>query len=823
MLFHDISETPGYQYHTVTPWKTWESSIISAADVSLTRNFTGTLSSYDRIIYRAGFAQDLGLAYQITKKPQYAIKAKEVLLNLDVGTVASKLDKADALGYYSLAYDFIQPTLDPATDAKIRDKLATLADTVYKDLNDNGTTRTYIAFGDYHVQAYCMVGIASAALSDYTNPNKLPLTSTPADWKKVGKEYMFVDDKLHTYGRSLFSFGFDEATGKHLNGAYKNYVTDNLGLWFQVSEHAYGENLLEIYPAAKKAVTSEDWESLPNDYSSNYVTNGNTGWAYQKAIVSLLSDREKGPVLNHIDRIEKSTLLPYSSINGAGPNALLYCVYGNYDAVSRTFPANASSLNPAGIFQVFRGSWSNDADWLSLVTFNVKTNSNRDSMHNDQLSIEYYSRGDLLLADAGENKHVLDKYYGYYDIDHNTIAIEDPRTPFPVSPWSNSNSAGILKGSTNGIVTPVTVGPTVQTPWMQLMKTSVSVISVMTKTVGNAQTLSSPIQYERSILYPESDYFVIIDRMEGTQPWVFRNIFRPTSLMTTPTADTNKDGTYSQSEVGHVNGALTIGSTPYDWQALSYKAETNTGITADSLTWTTTNPYGNAVTMNLVSAPSSEILIEKNIGRIGGYDYRSEVYNPVVYFRTPETTSEYRVTALLSRYATEQAKTATEIPVTGTGHALHVHSATFDDYIYTGKGISSFAGFTTDADTVFIRKVENSEAITLITGSYLDYKYDRLISLLEKADILMVKKEGSSIEYRINNKDVLRGSIFDNVTYTNNGSNAGIIPAAPHPTFVPDNAENTNEVPQYQEGSSLIWYSHLSYVINAFRKIFLQY
>ena len=67
-----------------------------------------------------------------------------------------------------------------------------------------------------------------------------------------------------------------------------------------------------------------------------------------------------------------------------------------------------------------------------------------------------------------------------------------------------------------------------------------------------------------------------------------------------------------------MNGSLTIGSTPYNWQALPYKTETTTGITTNSLTWTTKNPYGKDVRLNLFSSPSSEILIEKNVGRIGG-------------------------------------------------------------------------------------------------------------------------------------------------------------------------------------------------------------
>jgi hypothetical protein len=774
MLFHDISETPGYQNQTVDPWKTMQNYyIIPDANIYLTYNFAGTIDGYDRIMYRGNFARDLGLAYQITKKPQYAQKAREALLNMDKGTAAYNVDKANALGGFSLAYDWIQPTLDPATDAIIRDKLATLADSVYKDLNDGGTTRNYISFADYHGQAYPNVGIASAALYDYTNPNKLPLSSTPADWHKAGKEYLFENDLLHQYNRSMFSFGFDEASGKHVDGSYKSYVISQLSLWFQVSDHAYGENLLEIYPAAKKAVTSETWESLPNEYSNNYGTGGNVGWTYQKGIVSLLPDNEKSVVLNHIDRLEKSTILPYSYIlggksTGGNSNELLYCVYGNYASLPRTFPTNTSHLDKNSMYQVFRENWNNDADWLSLVTSNEDDRSNRDMMHDDQLSIEYYGHGDLLLADAGENKYVLDRNYGYFDIHHNTISLENPRSSFSVSPWSGSSSAGIFKGSSyGGITTPVTVSTIVQESWMQLIQTNVPVNYVMTKTLGNTEQLSSPVNYERTILYPDSDYFVIVDRMEGTEPWVYRNIFRPTSLSITPTVDTNKDGVYSASEVGHVNGALTIGSTPYNWQSLPYKTETPTGITANALTWTTTNPYGKAVTMNLVSAPSSEILIEKNVGRIAGYDAPSEVFSPIVWFRTPAANSEYRVTALLSSYSTETAKNVQEIAVTGTGHALKVSSASSDDYIYTGKGTSSFAGFTTDADTAYIRQDGDNVQVTLLGGSYLKYQNDPWVMLSKKAVSITANKEKDTIDYRIQGDPDLRGNIFQQLVDTN--------------------------------------------------------
>ncbi len=766
MLFHDISETPGYQYRTTAPWSSYEASILSSANSGLGRNFSGTMTSYDRIIYRGAFARDLGLAYQITKKPEYAQKAREALLNLDVGAVTLKTDYALALGPYSLAYDFIQPTLDPATDMKIRDKLATLADRAYKDLNEDGKNLKYVSFADHHGQAYPMVGIAGAALYDYTNPNRLPLSSTPADWYHVGTDYLFENDKLHSYGRSLFSFGFEESTGKNYAGAYKSYYTDEYAIWLQVAYHTYGENLLEKYPAAKRAFTSELWESLPNSYSTNFITNGNAKWTYHRGIISLLSDNEKGEILNYLSRIESSDILPYSATAGGNPGgSLLYCVYGKYTSIPRTLPTTTSHLDPTSVYQVFRENWNDDADWLSLITWNKVDISNRDMSHHDQLAFEYYSRGDLLLADAGEPKHTGS--YGEYAIHHNTIALEDPRTPFPVTPMSGSTSAGIFKGLSGSLTTPATVDTIVQMPWMQLLQSSVSINKVNAGGYGLVKTLSSPVQYERTVLYPDTDYFVVVDRFEGTEPWVYRNIFRPTSLMVTPTADTNKDGSYSTSEIGHVNGGLTLGSTAYNWLPLTPKTETRTGVTTNTLTWTTKNPYGKDVRLNIVSAPSSEILIEKNGGRIGGYDVRSEVYSPVVYFRTPAATSEYRVTALLSGYSTEAAKTATEIAVTGTGHAIKVSSASADDYIYTGKGISSFAGFTTDADTVFIRRSGNNDQVTLLGGSYLKYRNDTWIKVSKKTDSISVNRNTDSTDYRIHGDQDLSGSIFYQPVDTN--------------------------------------------------------
>ena len=761
LLFDNIQETPGYQYSSHEPWQSYSAEILSNADNAMDFDFSGSLGSHDRIFYRASYARDLGLAYQITKRQEYAKKAEEALLHLDVGTADAKIDKAEAVGGFSFAYDFIQPTLDSSSDSIIRDKLATLADSTYYDLNDGGNSSDYVTFADYHGGAYPNLGIVGAVLQDYTNPNKLPLSSTPDDWHKVGTDYLFIDDKLHNYGRSLFSFGFDEASGKHLNGAYKAYVIEDYQWWMQVYNHFYHENPFDKYPVAEKAFTSELWESLPNEYSNNYVTNGNTQWVYFEGFMNLYNDSVKSNALNHDEILENSDILPYSEeFVGPGPADLLYCVYGDYRNIPRSFPTTTSHLDKNAIFQVFRGDWTPDTDWLSLVTWgNLLSNSNRDMLHGDQAAFEYYSHGDLLLADGGEDKYVLNMLYGSYEINHNTIAIENPRNPFSVACWSDSRARGVYKGDSHEMVTPVSIQSVFQAPWIEFIDVSENIQKVVGQEFGDDITLTSSILHNRVILFPERNYFIIIDRFSSAEPWMYDSIFRPTSLSTTPTRGSSEN--IAESDVGHVNGELSINEKKFDWLSLPYSKETDTGMTSDSFQWTTVNPYGKNVEMNLVSEPPAEIKITKFVGRIGGYDYRSEVFSPDVWMVPAPARDLSRVSVLLPRYPEEEKKSAEKISVAGTGNALMVNSSKSDDTIYAGSGVSTFGEFSTDAEIAFIRQHGDDMEITLMDGTFLNYQGKALIHVSKKADFITVAKTINGTDYKIQGETDISGIVFD--------------------------------------------------------------
>ncbi|RLC60975.1 MAG: hypothetical protein DRI01_09270, partial [Chloroflexi bacterium] len=554
LIFNNITETPGYQHRTESPWSNWESSIISSADRALLKDFT---DPNWRAGSQAEYARDLALAYQITGDTTYADKAKEALLNMDIGDFPYDVSYAWAVLGYSLCYDWVQPYLDPASDEAIRDKLATLADEAYYDLNDGGTNLHYVSFVDYHGQAYPAMGVVGCVLSDYTNPNGLPLSSTPSDWVKVGTDFLFINDELHDYNIPLIDFGFDKE-GVTFFGGYKGYVLEEFLWWFQVYSHFNDSNIFEDYPIAKKIMTTELWESMPNRYHNNYCTAGNYRRSYHRAVMNLFDDDYKAYMLNHDDIIESSNFLGSESVYESNIyKNLMYLTYNDYSGLQRKNPLWTSHFDSDSFLQIFRGGWKNDSDWLSFIIWNYLGFSNRYMAHHDQLSFEYYSKGDLLLADGGENKGVLDKYYGAYGIFHNTILIEDPRAPFGTSFWADSRARGIFKGIGNGLSTPAYIKNMINTTWMESVDTNATIEKVIGSLWAYSQSLSSPIEYERSVIYPEKDYFAIIDRLEGSEPWTYRNVFRPTSLNITPSTGT------TESEVGHVNIDLTIGSTPY--------------------------------------------------------------------------------------------------------------------------------------------------------------------------------------------------------------------------------------------------------------------
>ena len=205
-LFSSIEEVVGYQNRLVSPWKDWESVVRSKSNTHLIKDFTQVIPSPNSNYHgsRSVYAWELALQYQISKDTRYSDKAKEALLYYSVGVyqagASGRLERSGALEKYALTYDWIYPILTPTENITIRDTLATLANTCYNEVNktDTGSTETIAVTIINTVAMYAALGVASVLLWDYTNPNGLPITSTPQMWYDVGRYYLFENDILHS-------------------------------------------------------------------------------------------------------------------------------------------------------------------------------------------------------------------------------------------------------------------------------------------------------------------------------------------------------------------------------------------------------------------------------------------------------------------------------------------------------------------------------------------------------------------------------------------------------------------------------------------------
>ena len=175
--------------------------------------------------------------------------------------------------------------------------------------------------------------IGGVVLSDYSNAS---LATGPSDWRRVGTNDLFVNDTFHwwtspstlpPYNRPMINNAVD-SSGRDMAGSYKVYYIDDLALWAQIYTRYYGSNMLDDYPIVKIYSPQEVWTSLPNKYSSDYVTDGNIIMGvYGMGIANLLDSANRSYVLNNAALMQynfNSGLLPYYFKNANG-----YYYYSN--------------------------------------------------------------------------------------------------------------------------------------------------------------------------------------------------------------------------------------------------------------------------------------------------------------------------------------------------------------------------------------------------------------------------------------------------------------------------------------------------------------
>jgi len=190
------------------------------------------------------------------------------------------------------------------------------------------------------------------------------------------------------------------------------------------------------------------------------------------------------------------------SESGFVTRSVAYFTYPDTSGYSPTEPSSTSYLNSDAVLQVFRESWDNTSSWLSFTTWNKTTQSNRNMGHDDQLNFEYYDKGDYLIADSGEVKN---RVFGYGPISskgHNIIQINDS---------AKSTPSGVNKGSWGTLTTPAPSDLSLSNNIFEFAEADLNWNEFEDET-----SLTNPIKWRRTILFPNKEYFIVLDYLNNS-------------------------------------------------------------------------------------------------------------------------------------------------------------------------------------------------------------------------------------------------------------------------------------------------------------------
>jgi len=778
---------------TEAPFGAWRATLNSAANTGLLYNYSVcTWGSNPTRMAQSYYGRNMIIQYLLTGTSTYLDGAKNTLIYSDVCSNISDVSGTNAeerwaqtARNYGLTLYWIEGAVNDSIYNAAKDRIAVFANATYMRANEDGVT--VVRFVDVHGRLYPDIATTGLTLHDYVN---ISLVSTPADWISMGTTKFFVNDTLHTLGQPLWKNGIDEH-GNYYLGGYRAYTDGQIVNWFNAYGTFYSHHIKDDYPAASMIMNGLIQNYLPNYYTSSYGVLGTEEfYDYARIWMPLADVTQKSKLLGYINTVTSDTYFPdVFSVNtsegatggyGLESAYIGYLTYDNYSLVS---PATQLLLpyltdkNSSSSKVNFQKEHGVNSSWLGLVIANYSTTSGRDAAHNDQISIDWYDNGDYLMADGGEPKSIITEAgvntslggYGVFETWHNTISIENPRSPFAKSTWANSSARGIYKG-VNWIYSIPTISVRINESDITVLKTQLLLRKNIINILNLNQTISSDILYSRTIIQPD-DYFIVFDTLDGSEEWTYRTIFKPSSFNHTLTGSgTNYlDGT----NIGKVNVSLYIDNTPYDWESLPYLTvmggDTLSGLTSSNISWNTISNYGNRIQANLYTVPASPLIIGKSTTTLGGYAKAHEVYSPIIETRNVNVSDIYRITILQSNFSSEVPRTTSNLSVDLNHSGVLVTNSTTRDIITASNSTNgTYSNVTTNADVSFSRKATSLSYISAINVSYFKYDSDVWISSDARLTSIFLNQSG------YNRTIIVDGISGTNVTIYATGTNYSV-------------------------------------------------
>ena len=747
LFFNSLGEVPGWRYRDSQPYKEWMEGIIRYAERTLLNWDPSGKDIEDPETWefvKAQYAEWLALAYLLTNDTRYAEKCMEAFRNYGNGIWFPETYPEYGMWYtkavlhYAVAYDLIANYVkdaDPEFDKTIRDNIAGSADRIYKE---------FALSSNVHDQytGEAALGCAALALSDYRSP----YSTGPVNWLRASVKWLC--EKHPVFGKPTFLQSCNPG-GVHHSYSYQTYFLPELWIWFNAYQHYFNESLAEKYNIVRKFLNVVIWISLPNGVSPSLVTAGNVYWGYSYYMLNVLPEPDMrwhmwfiksflgvdGPKVAWSEPVWVAS----PRITGI-PNGWMFWLFLLYDkyAVTPEPPEWTTFISFEAEAAVFRDKWAPNSDYLFLNMPNYPVSGWRTMAHHDSLSFEYYSKGDLLLCDSGEVKHWVPGYGPTYAKGHNTIMISNK---------AGGHMGGPVKGDFTHFYNPITLRNSLVRPYFEFVEAVMNWRYIESSPEGEnyytRELLDNPVKWHRIILYPNKEYFIVVDLLKGNQTRDIETLFHLSSLNVVPTRGSYGHVTFQ----GYVVGDLHIEGSSIPWVDQEYGEEYEYGQ-GNLVEWKTRNISRKPIRLIMFSAPKSEITVERFWCRIAGYHLPNEVTHPILRYKL-RAPSMHRVTALLSLHPEDDAQFS-ELEA-ANGSAVKLLKDNFTDLVYAGNGSVSLEGFSTDAEVAYYRHVEESpKLLTLIRGSRAGWNGLDLFKLSSEVEYLSAMYTPSMIQFALN-------------------------------------------------------------------------
>jgi len=705
-LLGSPKEAVGWMRRGERPWSDFWTSVERAARENKAVVFLVRGPITGAMVHAGGRAHEgevmpdpslFGLLWWATGKKEWLERAKR-----ELEKIAPKFGRDSRTGEtevlarflirYSMLFDWIAEALNDGERRRAARRLADYARLAQKEYMRSRNSHRRVMLGS-------ALGIASLALANENVPE-----DDLKSWLKLATIGLFKDDP-HGWPEGLKPFVPRGALGGVVNfggycriGGYRSYWTGLLAKWLLVYFLATGRNPFDDYPASR-TMLEPLWLSMP----TRHFPQGNTrlgGFEHDFLVLwPLMSEGERAALrwyLQSDPSVPDRPKFTYGDVWNDSWWALFYPP----SMPERPVPWR-SFYDPKGEVCVFRQDWSREALWLAFYAFSYPIPSHREMCHNDNMSFEMFALGDYLICDPGEVKGRMRGYGPVMGHGHNVLLIDG------VGPAKEDITEQYYR-----FASPARFVATLLCDWFEVAMAEMTVNAVEADPMKvvvvkdgkemTARRLKEPVIWRRAVLFPEREYFVVVDNVRCDEEHDYSFLIHLCSLNFKPTV---------KEKPGYVLGELRIGEKAMDWtrgETLTGKKqwvwlEEMEGAVLDA-TWATESIYGKRVWLKVLSVPKGKVSLGRMWGHVPQCRFvrgeSPEVDHPLLAVANRAKGSLWRIT-LLYPMAKRPAVRYSFKGNDGKGLALLVEHDGVRDLFLAGEG--EFYGARFDGFCGFLR------------------------------------------------------------------------------------------------------------------------